>query len=96
MFDHWKPEDLLKAIALVGAAIAFAIGLVQYRRAQQWKRAEWVAQEMKQLFSDPIVQAALMMIDWGSRQILLYPDRENIEERFVPLTNERPKHRARS
>jgi hypothetical protein len=35
MFDHWKPEDLLKAIALVGAAIAFAIGLVQYRRAQQ-------------------------------------------------------------
>jgi len=32
MFDHWKPEDLLKAIALVGAAIAFAIGLVQHPR----------------------------------------------------------------
>src|SRR4051812_1226048 len=86
--DQWKPEDLLKAIALVGATIAFAIGLVQYRRAQQWKRAEWVAQEMKQLFSDPIVQAALLMIDWGSRQILLYPDREKIEERYVQLTNE--------
>ena len=51
--DHWKPEDLLKAIALVGAAIAFAIGLAQYRRAQQWKRAEWVAQEMKQLLFGP-------------------------------------------
>ncbi len=87
-FDKWQPEDLLKAIALVGAAIAFAIGLGQYRRAQQWKRAEWVAQEMKQLFSDPIVQAALLMIDWGSRQILLYPDREKIEERYVQLTNE--------
>ncbi len=86
--DQWTPEDLLKATALVGAAIAFAIGLVQYRRAQQWKRAEWVAQEMKQLFSDPIVQAALLMIDWGSRQILLYPDREKLEERYVQLTNE--------
>jgi hypothetical protein len=88
MFDHWKPEDLLKAIALVGAAIAFAIGLVQYRRAQHWKRTEWVAQEMKKLFSDPIVQAAFMMIDWGSAEILLYPHRKNIEERSVPLTDE--------
>lgn len=86
--NHWMPEDLLKAIALVGVAIAFAIGLVQYRRAQQWKRAEWVAQEMKQLFSDPLVQAALLMIDWSSRQILLYPDREKLDERYVPLTNE--------
>jgi hypothetical protein len=86
--NHWTPEDLLKAIALTGAAIAFAIGLAQYRRAQQWKRAEWVAQEMKQLFSDPTVQAALLMIDWGSRQILLYPEREKIEDRYVQLTNE--------
>jgi hypothetical protein len=86
--DQWHPDDLLKAIALVGTAIAFAIGLVQYRRAQQWKRAEWVAQEMKQLFSDPIVQAALLMIDWGSRRILLYPGREKFEERYVQLTND--------
>jgi hypothetical protein len=86
--DKWKPEDLLKAIALVGAAIAFAISLIQYRRAQQWKRAEWVAQELKQLFSDPLVQAALLMIDWGSRRILLYPEREKLEERYVELTNE--------
>jgi hypothetical protein len=48
--SQWKPEDLLKAVALLGAAIAFGIGLFQYRRAQQWKRAEWVAQEMKLLF----------------------------------------------
>jgi hypothetical protein len=39
MFDHWQPEDLLEASALVGAAIAFAIGLVQYRGAQQWSVA---------------------------------------------------------
>lgn len=61
----WTPDDLLKAATLLGAAVAFVIGLIQYRRAQQWKRAEWVAQEMKGVFSDPLVQAALTMIDWG-------------------------------
>jgi hypothetical protein len=86
--SEWKPDDLVKALAFFGAALAFIVGLVQYRRAQQWKRAEWVAQEMKGLFGDPLVQAALLMIDWGSRRIPLYPDRKEESERYVPLTNE--------
>ena len=72
--NEWKPDDLLKALALFGATLAFAIGLMQYRRAQHWKRAEWVAQEMKSFLGDPIVQAVFLMIDWGSRRIALYPD----------------------
>ena len=67
----WTPDDLLKAIALVGAAGAFVVGLFQYRRAQQWKRAEWVAQEMKTLFADSLVQAVSLMIDWGARPVQL-------------------------
>ena len=43
----WTVENLLKAVALVGAAVAFVVSLLQYRKAQQWKRAEWVAREMK-------------------------------------------------
>ena len=86
--SEWKPDDVLKAIALVGAALAFIIGLVQYRRAQHWKRAEWVAQEMKGLFGDPIVQAVFLMIDWGSRRVALYPEREQERDRYVLLTNE--------
>jgi hypothetical protein len=86
--SEWKPDDLVKAIAILGAAVAFIIGLVQYKRAQQWKRAEWVAQEMKNLFEDPIVKAALMMIEWGSRRILLYPDRQEERDRYISLTNE--------
>ena len=87
-FAAWTLDDFLKVIALVGGVITFAIGLAQYRRTQQWKRAEWVAQEMKQLFADPIVQAALLMIDWESRSILLYPDRVAQEGRYVFVTNE--------
>ena len=81
--DHW-----LKLAALVGAAVAFFVGLAQYRKAQQWRRAEWVAQEMKSLFDDQLVQAAFLMIDWGSRRIPLYPLREKDEDRYILLTNE--------
>jgi hypothetical protein len=86
--SEWKPDDVLKAIALVGAACAFIVGLFQYRRAQQWKRAEWVAQQMKELFSDPIVQAVSLMIDWGSRRILLYPAHSDETKRHVWLTDD--------
>src|SRR4051812_35100953 len=84
---EWKPDDYLKLLVLVGAAVAFAVGLAQYRRGQQWKRAEWVAQEMKALFGDPVVQAALLMIEWGGRRIPLYPGRPAEGDRYVRLTN---------
>jgi hypothetical protein len=90
MFElkNWHPDDLLKAIALLGAGVAFLLGLLQYRRAQQWKRAEWVAQEMKGLFADPMVRGALFMIDWGSRRVELYPAREGEADRFVRTTDD--------
>jgi len=84
----WRdPDNILKALALLGAAAAFIAGLLQYQRAQQWKRAEWVAQEMRELFDDPLVQAVLLMIDWGERRIPLYPDKAE-PERYVSLTND--------
>ena len=86
--SDWKPDDILKTIALFGAALAFVVGLAQYRRAQHWKRAEWVAQEMKSFLGDPIVQAVFLMFDWGSRRIALYPDRKEESDRYVLLTNE--------
>lgn len=89
MFDlaSWKPDDLLKAIALLGAAGAFSIGVWQYRRAQQWKRAEWVAQEMKQLLADPMVQAVFLMVDWGTRRVRLYPGADDQTQGYVWLTD---------
>jgi hypothetical protein len=86
--SEWTPDDLVKMIVFLGAAVAFLVGLAQYRRAQHWKRVEWVAQEMKGLFGDPVVQAALLMFDWGSRRIPLYPERKEEQERSVLLTNE--------
>lgn len=84
----WKPTDLLQVLTLIGAGFALIVGLLQYRRAQQWKRAEWVATEMKELFGDPQVQAALRLLDWAAQRVLLYPDRTEESDRYVLLTNE--------
>ena len=70
-----KLDDYLKALALLGASIAFGVGLFQYKKAQRWKRAEFLANEMKDIFANPRVQRALLLIDWGCRRIQLLEDR---------------------
>jgi hypothetical protein len=56
------------------ATIVFYEGLRQYRRAQEWKRAEFLANEIKELLADRKAANALMMIDWGARRIKLDSD----------------------
>lgn len=89
---HWYTEltveNQLRAAALVGAATAFVIGLLQYRKAQRWKRVEWIAKEMDAFFADNKVALALKMIDWGSRRIELHPNRTNEAERFVAIRDD--------
>lgn len=83
-------DTILKSLALFGAVLAFAVGIWQYHRSQLWKRAEWVAQEMKELLSDPIVQAALLMIDWGKkRRIPLYPNLPEESNRYTLLDDDK-------
>lgn len=86
--NTWTPDEVLKGCALLGATFAFLLGLWQYRRAQQWKRAEWVAQEFKALQGEPLVQAVQLMIDWGARNVRLYPHRERPEEQYVWLDDD--------
>jgi hypothetical protein len=69
-FERWK--FLLSILGYLGALGAFAVGLVQYRRADYWKRSEFLAKEMKEYFADPKVMLALTMVDWGERDIQLF------------------------
>jgi hypothetical protein len=80
-------DDYLKIFALLGASIAFGVGLLQYRRAQRWKRAEFLANEMKDFLATPRVQKALLLIDWGCREIQLLEDRPT-DESWVTVTRQ--------
>lgn len=57
----------------VGVAIVTAyFGLREYRTAQQWKRAEFLAAEVDKFFATPAVATALLLIDYS--RIRLGPD----------------------
>lgn len=79
--------DEIKSIATVagaiGSFIVFTIGVSSYLRTEKWKKAEFLAAEMKEFLSTPRVQKALLLIDWGSREIQLLEDRPLDESRIV-------------
>jgi len=64
----------VSAFGVIVAAFVFGGGLWQYYRAQQWKRAEFLANEIKELLSDPKAVNGLTMIDWDERCIKLDPN----------------------
>ena len=69
--DPERSKLLLSIAGYLAGLAAFAIGLTQYRRADYWKRCEFLAREMKEFFADPKVNLTLTMIDWGVRRIKL-------------------------
>ncbi|HZG42834.1 MAG TPA: hypothetical protein VEY93_07720, partial [Longimicrobium sp.] len=65
--------ELIAVLSLVVAGTAFVVGLLQYRKAQAWKRAEFIATEIKEAFSDPLIQFALRLLDWNDSTYDLRP-----------------------
>ena len=76
------------AVGTVAAAfVAFVAGLVQYRKTQGWKRAEFVAKEIKDFKTDPAIRNALLMLDWNERYIELFPHEEEPSKRNALVTD---------
>src|ERR1041385_5454237 len=80
-----EPGNWLTLAAMCGGFGAFLGGLMQYRRAQRWKRAEFVANEMKDFKADSMVRNALLLLDWNERAVLLFPDEADPEKRSVRI-----------
>lgn len=78
-FSNWM--EILK---LVGAGVAFGIGLQQYRKSETWKRLEFVAAEMRAFYDDAAVKLAMGMLDWRRKEVALYKYRE--ENDFARVT----------
>jgi len=85
-----KTDPLIDWLTLGGAALAFLIGLLQYRRGQRWKRVALAAKEMKEMLADTKAATALTMIDWASRNFKLKAiyDRKSSEETRVTIEDQ--------
>ena len=79
-FEFKKTEHWLTVFGFFGTASALVFGFYQYRKAEQWKRAEFLAKEMKDFFANCDVRNALTMIDYSPRRVNLFHDKEaNVE-----------------
>jgi hypothetical protein len=79
--DHAK--GIATVVGWVGSVGLFSIAVLTYRRTQQWKKAEFLAAEMKLYFAIPRVQRTLVMLDWGRREIELLEDEPAGKNRVV-------------
>lgn len=71
--NQLKTAELIVSIfGFAAVAITLLFGFIQYRRAERWRRGEFVAKEIKDFLSDPAVRNTLLMIDWGRRRINVY------------------------
>lgn len=64
--------DLPTWLAVVVAALGGGVAYLEYRRANRWKRSEFVAAQMEKFFSDPKIAMALTLVDYS--RIKLRPD----------------------
>ncbi len=64
---YLSPDWITAMVALLGGGAA----LWQYWRAQEWKRAEWVAADVKEWLREPEVRNCLLMLDWQERKLPL-------------------------
>lgn len=62
-------------------------GLLQYSKAQRWKRAEFVAVELKDFESKPKVRNVMRMLDYSKRRLELFPERDH-EDRWCIVSND--------
>jgi hypothetical protein len=71
-----------------GTIAALYFGFRQYRRSEQWKKSEFVAKEIKEFESDPVIRNALLMIDWGSRRVNLFLKTDPSKDDLIKITRE--------
>ena len=64
-------KSLVTVASAAGGVVVFWMGVSSYRRTEKWKKAEFLANEMKEFFASPRIQRTLLLIDWGHRDIQL-------------------------
>lgn len=82
-------KDYFEMIGSILTLIAILFGIYQYRKAQKWKRLEFVSNEITKFESDKNVTNARLMLDWQHRSIELYFDATewDYKSRFVEIND---------
>src|SRR5438132_9177528 len=87
----WKTSDRISAISVVLAVAGFAFGYWQYQTAENWKRSEFVAGQIKDFYADKINESVLLMMDFNPAHVELFPEAEG-KAKYVDVSSETVLH----
>ena len=86
--------EILKYGSVILGTVTLLIGLWQYTKAQHWKRAEFVAEQMRKFEDNKLVRRAMKMLDFRESDIEVdgrrIPFDDNILARAMAYEDLRP------
>ena len=62
-------DVFLHIVTILGGVVAFWVGLKQWRRGQDWQRAEQMDKFVQQFEKDELLQLAATIVDWTRRTV---------------------------
>ena len=82
---EWKIADRISAMSTICAVLVFLFGIYEYKSSENWKRSEFVAEQIKEFNSDKINQSVLLLMDYDPVRMDLFPDKPNLKNRYVDV-----------
>lgn len=76
-------DKTIKFWTFLIAAIGVVKALFEYTKAQKWKKAEFLAKEIKEFHADENVQRAFLMLDWNLVDIKLFDGEIDGKKQFA-------------
>jgi len=64
-------DFILKLVGGTGAAVAFIFGYVQYKKGQNWQKAQVLLSLIDSFEEDKCIECACQMLDWDEREVRL-------------------------
>jgi hypothetical protein len=61
---HRDPENVIRLLTLVGALVAFVLGLREYRADERWKRLALFNEQLQAFEAEPAIGGALALLDY--------------------------------
>ena len=80
-------EMLLKIGAFLVSIVLLLKGILEYKKAQNWKKSEFVSKEIKELLNDFEIKRALVLLDWNANNLSL-ADNEIENLKYFYFTDE--------
>ncbi len=83
-------KNWFELIGTILTLIAIIFGIIQYIKAQKWKRLEFVSKEINDFENDKDVRNAKFMLDWDESYVELYHDATDweYEKRFILVNDD--------